>query len=542
MANERLDQKPTVATLDATTLVAVTQVVAGARRVRQASADLFKGLDGKSSIATITNPSPLAIPAVGQTVTYAVDSSNGFSINQIVGVGAAATLKVVGTPTTTSIALENIDATPGVVASGAKITPSGARGPTGATGTPGAPGAAGVNAFTTVTNQFTIPAFNLNVTVDVGTTAFMSTGMTLQIAGQFFAVAGILNATQVSLTNTLASQAGTIAATSKVVGSGAQGPAGAAGINAIALTVGTNPVTPAVLSTVTYTVDSTAGFLFLQYVAFSQIDGVFLVTAIPSSTTIALRNMSATVAATVAANTRLGPAGAPGQTGATGATGPAGAAGATGATGVQGATGATGATGPTGAQGPAGAAGFPRGAWDSATSNYIAGDIVEINGGSYSAKSAVPANTSPPNNTYWQVIALRGATGGLTARQTVAATTGSINAGQTFTGTVALAKAADVVLIRSTNSTPCRVRLYDSVASRTADLSRAVGTAPGSQIGVIEVVLTALVPSIKCSPVNGYRLINTENTPTSSVAIAVTNNAASAANPSIEIEHIQQEL
>ncbi|MGL4619457.1 MAG: hypothetical protein ACRCZS_10450 [Chroococcidiopsis sp.] len=277
-----------------------------------------------------------------------------------------------------------------------------------------------------------------------------------------------------------------------------------------AKTVGSNPVIPALNATATYTIDL-SGQAIGHYYGFSGISGALIVTATPSLTTVTLENVSVTPGTPVPANTTLFPIGKPGTKGDIGLTG------------------------------AAGAAGVPRGTWNG-TTNYVAGDIVDIDGGSYSAKSTVPLNTTPPNATYWQLIALRGATGGLTARQTATISTGVINAGQTFSGTVLLAKSTDIVIIQSTNNTPCRVRLYDSIASRTSDQARAPGTAPGVQIGVVEVILTAIVPSIKCTPINGYRLINVESSPTDSVPILVTNNSASAIDPSIEIIYIKQEL
>ncbi len=185
-------------------------------------------VDGKSSIATITNATPPAIPAIGQQVTYTVDSSAGFVLDQLVAIGAASTLKVVGTPTATSILLENIDATPGAVAVGAKISPTGSR---------------GANAFTTVTTQFTIPAFNAQVAATVGSTAFMSVDMALQISGKFFRVASITNATTVSLVNSVAGQTGTIAATSRVVVAGATGSSSGTGLQFSYLNTAGTPAT-----------------------------------------------------------------------------------------------------------------------------------------------------------------------------------------------------------------------------------------------------------------------------------------------------------
>jgi hypothetical protein len=123
MADEQLTSKPVVP-IDATTQFTATAIISGVRKVVQIAQSDLKGLDGKSAIATITNTTPAPIPAVGQQVQYAVTES-GLEVNQIVSVGGVGTLKVLGNPTTTSIVLENIDATPGAVVTGAKIFPSG---------------------------------------------------------------------------------------------------------------------------------------------------------------------------------------------------------------------------------------------------------------------------------------------------------------------------------------------------------------------------------------------------------------------------------
>jgi hypothetical protein len=184
--------------------------------------------DGKSSIATITDTAPAAIPAVGAQVTYGVDSSAGLVVGQIVGVGGASTLTVAAIPTTVSITLLNVDAAVGAVTTGVKIAPAGKMGLPGADST--VPGPAGANAFTTVTTGFTIPAYNAQVTVAVGSTNFMAVDQSLQISGKFFRVfVAPTNATTVVLTNSVQGQTGTIAQFARIAVAGETGPAGAPG-------------------------------------------------------------------------------------------------------------------------------------------------------------------------------------------------------------------------------------------------------------------------------------------------------------------------
>jgi collagen type VII alpha len=122
--------------------------------------------------------------------------------------------------------------------------------------------------------------------------------------------------------------------------------------------------------------------------------------------------------------TGVGATGATGVTGATGPTGVTGATGPTGPTGVTGNTGATGPTGPTGvtgATGPTGATGVAwdqwQGAWETATA-YVANDVVENDGSSWicilghtSGDEDDEPGVGAETDTYWELVAQRGATG-----------------------------------------------------------------------------------------------------------------------------------
>lgn len=105
-------------------------------------------------------------------------------------------------------------------------------------GEDGEDGAAGVNAFTTTTAAFTMPAEGGTVSVSVGTTAFMVVGQTL-----FVQTAGYMTVSSITNTNTAvllnpentagslytvnAAPATSIPAASKVAPAGIQGPSGA---------------------------------------------------------------------------------------------------------------------------------------------------------------------------------------------------------------------------------------------------------------------------------------------------------------------------
>ena len=80
----------------------------------------------------------------------------------------------------------------------------------------------------------------------------------------------------------------------------------------------------------------------------------------------------------------------------------------TGATGAQGSQGATGAAGANGTNGTNGTPNW-KGAWSSATA-YIVGDAVSLNGSSYVCNQA-HTNHTPPNSSYWDVLASKGDAG-----------------------------------------------------------------------------------------------------------------------------------
>lgn len=86
----------------------------------------------------------------------------------------------------------------------------------------------------------------------------------------------------------------------------------------------------------------------------------------------------------------------------------------------------------------------------------------------------------------------------------------------------------------------CWVRLYDSDASRTADASRAQGTDPSPNAGVIaEAVFTGNGGTVNFTPgVVGY---NNESTPTTTVPVAVVNNHGSTQNIGVSLTVLRTE-
>jgi hypothetical protein len=112
--------------------------------------------------------------------------------------------------------------------------------------------------------------------------------------------------------------------------------------------------------------------------------------------------------------------------------------------------------------------------------------------------------------------------GGAAERVTCTATTGSLAAGATDSGT-SITVATDYTLYTIATSRPARVRLYQTAAARTADLSRPVGTDPASTAGVtLEFVTAGGGVTYPLSPlVDGASL---ETTPSSDIPMTVTNN------------------
>lgn len=105
-------------------------------------------------------------------------------------------------------------------------------------------------------------------------------------------------------------------------------------------------------------------------------------------------------------------------------------------------------------------------------------------------------------------------------RATAQFTTASTASGSTDTGTVAMATAFNLLSI--TTNYPARVRLYDTVAHRDADLSRAMGVYPGDDDGCFfEFITTSTLLSSPISrPVNGF---NAETVVSTSIPYSVTN-------------------
>jgi hypothetical protein len=105
-------------------------------------------------------------------------------------------------------------------------------------------------------------------------------------------------------------------------------------------------------------------------------------------------------------------------------------------------------------------------------------------------------------------------------RLSATATTGSLAASATTSGTITLSKTANVLSI-GTNY-PAWVRLYDTDASRIADNSRAYTTFPTAGTGVIaDTTTTAATPTVYQSPTEMF--VNNDSPITTTCYYAIKN-------------------
>jgi hypothetical protein len=235
----------------------------------------------------------------------------------------------------------------------------------------------------------------------------------------------------------------------------------------------------------------------------------------------------------------IGEPGASGFTGATGAgaTGASGIQGTIGATGPQGATG-LGATGLTGATGPSGG---PVGA--TGATGYVG--ATGPSGGPVGATGSIGATGAPGIQGATGVAGSNGATGyagatgiGATSRTTANITTGSLGNAVTANANITGFKGYNLYTISTTAA--AWVRIYTSVAARTADASRTQGNDPNPGAGVLAEVITTGNQIIVMSP--GVVCFNNESPPTTNIPIAVTNNSGGPAAITVELTILQTEI
>lgn len=175
-----------------------------------------------------------------------------------------------------------------------------------------------------------------------------------------------------------------------------------------------------------------------------------------------------------------------------------------------------------------------RGDWDALT-QYVQNDIVTHASAQW-VTSVTTTGSEPGVGTDWDLYA--GGGGALPTRATVVYTTASLATEAEETGTQALAVGYRLLKIETNG--PARVRLYATPAYRTVDASRAVGTDPTGDHGLIfDFVSTNTVLSAVLSPVVDG--MNTESPATSDIPLAVQNLDTVAASVTVTLTWIQTE-
>jgi len=269
------------------------------------------------------------MPAANAAVTIQIVNTAWLGANQVIYIATAGYFQVTTIVNATNATITNLNY-PGAAAPGATIASGSHVGPAGLIGPQGA-GGAGLNAFTTLTTGFTQPAIGSNVTVVVGTTAWMALNQGIYISGGgYYSVVTIGDLTHATVTNLGSS--GNAGAGSSVASGGNVTPAGTpgtAGQNAFTTTTASY-AQPTVGSTVSVTVGSTAWMVQNQYV-FINGGGTYTVASIASATVAVLLSVAATgnvsSGTVVPTGSAVSPSGPAGPQGATGPQGPAGSGG-----------------------------------------------------------------------------------------------------------------------------------------------------------------------------------------------------------------------
>ncbi len=178
---------------------------------------------------------------------------------------------------------------------------------------------------------------------------------------------------------------------------------------------------------------------------------------------------------------------------------------------------------------------------DSDSSNWVA----------FQAPSTVSSNVTwtlpATDGTNGQVLVTNGAgtlswgsgTSGFSSRSTLpAVTTSSLGAGASEDATVSGYKG--YILYKIETSSAAWVRLYTSVAARTADASRLEGTDPLPGAGVVAEIITTGAETILISP--GAIGFSSETIPTSSIPCTITNKSGVTTTITVTVTALQLEV
>jgi len=308
------------ATIGATVPSGATVSAAGPQGATGASGQGLAAYDALSAGFTMPN--------AGANVTISIGSTAWVGIGQVLYVQSAGYLSVIAISSATQLNVQNLNYI-GNAGSGTAIASGSHVGPGGLQGSQGA-GGAGLNAYTTLTANYTQPLPGNNVNITVGTSAWAAVGSVVYVhTGGWYSVSAVPDLTHLTLTNLgyvgNAVNGSTITAGSNAIvqPSGQMGPNG---VNAFGQTQASF-TQPPVGSSVTVNVDNSAWMQANQYIFISG-GGTYLALTFPDSTHVVLQSVAATgnvaSGSTVPVGSGVSPCGPPGPQGAIGATGPSG--------------------------------------------------------------------------------------------------------------------------------------------------------------------------------------------------------------------------
>lgn len=156
---------------------------------------------------------------------------------------------------------------------------------------------------------------------------------------------------------------------------------------------------------------------------------------------------------------------------------------------------------------------------------------------SISSLNFVGAGVSATNVGSSVTVTVAGGGGGLASRSTAAGSTGSI--ADTATANVTITGFKGYVLYKIQTSAAAWVRVYTSVAARTADSGRAEGVDPSPGAGVIAEVITTGAETILITP--GTVGFNNESPVDTNIQLAVTNKSGAPADITVTLTVVKIE-
>jgi len=286
------------------------------------------GASGQGLAAYDALTAAFTMPNAGSNVTISISNTAWAGVGQVLYIATAGYMSVIAVSSATQLNVQNLNypgnASSGTsIASGSHVSPGGLQGAQGA-------GGAGLNAFTTLSANFTQPAVNSTVTINVGTTAWMASGQGIYVqGGGYYSVSTVVDLIHVTVTNlgttgNAAPGATIVSGTSIIVSP--SGTPGTSGRDAFTTTTASF-VMPTTNGTVTVSVGATAWMAQGQNLYLPSV-GYMSVAVINSPTSVVLTNIgssgNANSGTTIASGVSVVAGGAQGLPGPTGAQGPPG--------------------------------------------------------------------------------------------------------------------------------------------------------------------------------------------------------------------------